>query len=1770
MFALKRLEDAEAHGDHIYAVIRGLGSSSDGKSKSIYAPRAEGQMKALRRAYDVAGYGPETVELVEAHGTGTIAGDAAEFTALDAVFSEAGAGRHQWCALGSVKSQIGHTKAAAGAAGLFKAVMALHHKILPPSIKISQPNPALHIEESPFYLNTQARPWMTSGDHPRRAAVSSFGFGGSNFHVTLEEYQGASPPPPKTRYAQSELFVISAADGSQLVEKMRALQSASGDFDEMARASHKAYSRQDCRVAIIAADLPDLKKKLAFAIEKIEAAPGQGWALPQKIFYGTGGTEGHLGFVFPGQGSQYTQMGADIAMNFDVAREVWDAASKINPELRETVFPRPGFGEEAARSKFVPFKSTSVVQPAIAAMSAALLALLKELGIAPFAVAGHSLGELSALYSADAIDFTDLLRVCKARGKAMEKAGKDHAGAMLAAFASEEALAELINAGREDLVGANFNHPQQTVLSGSVAAMESAASWLSERGIAFKVLPVSGAFHSPLMQTASQDFSAFLQSITFRKPRVEIFNSAGAASTSTDAVDYREYLAAQILMPVRFIDQIKAMYQAGVRTFIEVGPGNILQSFITQILGHMPHQVIALDKRGANGLDSLWEALARLIVAGIDVDLAALWNNVATSEGQAAKREGRMTIPVIGANPKFPRQNNPVTRAASQPAPRPDDPMHKPIEKVPPSAAAAMAAMPQREAAPNGVDKIMHQDPHSNSPIETNSPDIAKPQVAQSDFSDRAVPPAEAAPDAVAARRTSLLAASRAISHDDAPVAASPQSAPAAAPSMAAPAAGEISGILMEIIAEMTGYPVEMLETHMELEADLGVDSIKRIEIFSALRQRVPSLPEVDAAELSALRSLDQIIARLGDVSQAPASASTKDHAETLQADQQCSGDSIAPPSISPSAGMQAASATVPDQPSPPSPLSPPMALPTEQNREDSRPALAEAASPQSAPAAAPSMAAPAAGEISGILMEIIAEMTGYPVEMLETHMELEADLGVDSIKRIEIFSALRQRVPSLPEVDAAELGALRSLDQIIARLGDVSQAPASASTKDHAETLQADQQGSGDSIAPPSISPSAGMQAASATVPDQPSPPSPLSPPRALPTEQNREDSRPALAEAASPQSTPAAAPSMAAPAAGEISGILMEIIAEMTGYPVEMLETHMELEADLGVDSIKRIEIFSALRQRVPSLPEVDAAELSALRSLDQIIARLSTVMSPHGPEGRDGGDVAPGSTLDGAETAPRRPLDDQTSPTLMKAGSAPDAGENAPASGQPVANGHAKTSNDVELNGHDRHHALTRSVRSVTAAPLMRFSSVSFGRRVFLAGDHNDVNEALAQHLAARGMNVDIGHTPPEDAETVIFSFGLHENPEFADTVEAARRLFDIAHKVAPRFEQSGGVFVTLQDTGGDFGLSGQTDHPWVSGFTAFASSAAKEWPKAHVKAIDIECGDRQPEDIAAALELELLCGWDTNWVGLREDGQRSTITKKDTNPVAHRSRHLRAMDVILVTGGARGITNAVLQSLTAETKLRIALLGRQALIDEEPATQGAMSEKDLKAALIKDMTQRGDGPTPALVNKKLSAILKNREIHENLKKLTDAGNEVRYFSVNIQDEAAVDQIVQKVRTDWGLISGLIHGAGELVDKKISALTREEFERVYRTKVIGLRNLLKSTEGEPLRFISLFSSIVASSGNPGQLAYGMANSVLNGVAAWENRRRGQDCNVRSIMWGPWHGGMVTPDLQERFKTHGIHCIPLNDGALAATDEVFDADASTAEVIITANGFA
>ena len=379
MMTLRRLADAERDGDPIYAVIRGLGTSSDGRARSIYAPVAEGQARALRRAYQSSGISPATVELVEAHGTGTPAGDKAEFRGLSLVYDEAEKERRGWCALGSVKSQIGHTKGAAGVAGLFKAVMALHHKVLPPTIKVDRPDPVLKVEESPFYLNTRTRPWVRPCDHPRRAAVSAFGFGGTNYHVVLEEYQGPHRAG-KTRLFPSELLVWSAGSAAELRQLCEATLARLPGTEEnpalpaLARETQDAFrTEQPARLAVVASDLADLKSKLTRARIVLEQGTSS-FAAPDGVYLELNREPGLVALLFPGQGSQYVGMGSDLALAFDCVRQVWDEAAAeplSDRPLHQLVYPRPAFGDEERRRQSAELNATEWAQPALGACSLA-------------------------------------------------------------------------------------------------------------------------------------------------------------------------------------------------------------------------------------------------------------------------------------------------------------------------------------------------------------------------------------------------------------------------------------------------------------------------------------------------------------------------------------------------------------------------------------------------------------------------------------------------------------------------------------------------------------------------------------------------------------------------------------------------------------------------------------------------------------------------------------------------------------------------------------------------------------------------------------------------------------------------------------------------------------------------------------------------------------------------------------------------------------------------------------------------------------------------------------------------------------------------------------------------------------------------------------------------------------------------------------------------------------------------------------------------------
>ncbi|MFO7634431.1 MAG: beta-ketoacyl synthase N-terminal-like domain-containing protein, partial [Caldilinea sp.] len=679
MLALRRLEDAERDGDRIYAVIRGVGSSSDGKGTAVYAPKASGQAYALRRAYAAAGYSPRTVELLEAHGTATKAGDVAEFTGASSVFAEADPESTQWCAIGSVKSQIGHTKGAAGAASLIKAVLALHHKVLPPTIKVERPNPNLAIEESPFYINTQARPWIRDASHPRRVGVSSFGFGGSNFHVTMEEYTGGRRKD-EFRPSPVELFLVSANDVVGITDAARQLTGGydNGDgFQFLARSTQVAFRSTDrLRLAVVASDLADLCAKLDAAAAAIERDPASAQQSPTGWFYSGEGAPNHAGklaFLFPGQGSQYVGMGGDLAMTFADSRAVWDEAANLEFEqggrLHEVVFPRPVFSDDDRTAQETRLRATEWAQPAIGVASLSLLTLLSKLGVKPDAVGGHSFGEVTALYAAGALDRKAFFSVARKRGELMAEAAAMFPGAMTAISHAADAVASLLANWNTGVVIANHNSPEQVVISGIENAIQATEEKLREAAIRFQRLPVSTAFHSSVVRPAAAPFRAFLDHIGIHKPLMPVYANSVAAVYSGVPDAIRETLAGQIAEPVRFAEQIEAMYAAGVRTFVEVGPGTVLTNLVKSCLKERPHRALTLDRKGQHGLTSLWQGLGQLAVAGVAVAMDRLWDGVSYGDDPRTRKTPKLAVNISGVN--YDKPYPPAGGAAGRAAPNP-------------------------------------------------------------------------------------------------------------------------------------------------------------------------------------------------------------------------------------------------------------------------------------------------------------------------------------------------------------------------------------------------------------------------------------------------------------------------------------------------------------------------------------------------------------------------------------------------------------------------------------------------------------------------------------------------------------------------------------------------------------------------------------------------------------------------------------------------------------------------------------------------------------------------------------------------------------------------------------------------------------------------------------------------------------------------------------------------------------------------------------------
>ncbi|MGH8549948.1 MAG: SDR family NAD(P)-dependent oxidoreductase, partial [Methylococcales bacterium] len=1528
---LKRRDDAERDGDRIYAVIRAVGGASDGRSKGLSTPRLEGQVRALERAYEQAAFPPTTIGLFEAHGTGTVVGDRTECLALRSLLNGT---EQKSIAVGSVKSAIGHTKCAAGTAGLIKAALSLQRRVLPPTLHVQTPNPKAGLDDGPLFLCAEPQPWIQS-EYPRRAGVSSFGFGGTNFHVVLEEYDGDPRGERATGLRKNrpgELFIFSDNSRAGLSAKItrfstglkRALKAGAElrlldlaytvhrQMDTVSQATHVA--------SIVSSSVTDLIDKL----ERIErqlnqTAPSRVTEpLSKGIFLGENlsADQVRIAFLFPGQGSQFPNMLRELAIEFSEVSETFTEADRVLSEqldrpLSRFICPPAVFTDQDQKAAADNLKATHIAQPALGACDVAILRLLRSFGVLPDMVAGHSYGELVALHAAGCIDAPTLFSLSYERGRAimdLTVGAPCDLGQMLAVTATEtEVLAALGNLSGVGI--ANRNSPRQLVLSGSTLGIQEAERRLLTASFNCVRIPVACAFHSPVIEPARRRFAEVLSGTDFDSPKLPVYSNTTGTIYPKDPDQISELLCDHLVMSVHFVDQIQNIHREGARVFVEVGPNGILSRLVDETLSGEAHTVVTTSPRNEAGLLSFLEALAKLSVAGIRVDLERLfearqpkildlpaeaeackvgrpahlwWVNAVRAWPMSARVEPILRVQMMGDKPNLPSN--------------------------PDIAAATVKGSPRQRI-----------DPHrsASTPVATNS-EFAESPVADLEMGD-----------------------------------------------------------LMEFQVTMRAF----LETQQKvMEAYLQGGQVQSLQ-FSSLN-RAGAIASVSAP-------------------------SDEPEEQPLKLE----------PSI---------------------PLMPAL----EHRSDKSGTSHSEAVVDSGADVR---LSRP---ELEQRLLALVAERTGYPTDALSMDVNLEADLGIDSIKRVEIMGAFRRVL--LPSLDEPPKGFMERMSQ-------------SRSLNEILDTMQ--------------------------TLLDGEAEAAPKQPARA---------------------DVPAIKPGIGVgPSRPELEQRLLALVAERTGYPTDALSMDVNLEADLGIDSIKRVEIMGAFRRAL--LPSMDEPpnwfmeRMSETRSLNGILEVMETLLETPAEAEIEKFREAGARKQSGLQP---EPCSDSCPCCVVVPGYAPVDAEAA-----------------IDLIG--RVLLVTDDGRGVSKAVLEEITRR--GGEARIVPEEHLVNAASAKEFVQL-TRIDSGrvdgliHLLPLRQ---VSAYPGIDNEELRNCVQSELKgLLYLIQALASDFERKrSGPFCVLCFSQGGGEFSGESADeaifPWRGGLAGMLKTAAKEWDFVRWRSVDV---DELPDVSQVMYELGVTGNVE---VGIR-NGKRMVnevkIFDSGLEAGSDATDLLNENSVVLVTGGARGITAEIAKEIACRSGAKFILVGRSVHPGkiEDPVTAGQLDAGGLRGALTKHFRANGQNASLREVEKEVHQVLAAREIRRTLKELADSGSKVEYIPCDVADQQSLSRLVEDVQARHGTIDVLVHGAGTIEDRYIRDKTDESFDRVFDSKVGSINTLTRLLDLSKLKLVVLFSSVSGFMGNPGQVDYAAANETLNRIA----HRLAKFCpgRVVSLNWGPWSGtGMV-----------------------------------------------
>jgi len=1639
---LKRLEDAERDGDRIYAVIRGVGGSSDGRGKSMTAPRPEGQVVALRRAYEQAGILPSTVGLIEAHGTGTVAGDASELASLMELFRGSGAAART-CAVGSVKSMIGHTKAAAGVTGLIKAALALHWRVLPPTLNVTDPSSKLLDPGCPFYLNTEAQPWAANGE-PRRAGVSAFGFGGSNFHAVLEEYRDdvrRSTDGVLGRQWPAELFFWTAADKPALAAALdataRQVSGARCDFTSLAHAVCASASSADrlsgVRLAIVASSQAELLERIAAAKTALLESPDSLRDAKRGIYLGAGPLDGKIAFLFPGQGSQYPGMLRELAVRMPEFRDMFASADKILPPVEgfpfsRTMYPGSTFTDQERDRLMSALTETNVAQPALGVVDTATYKLLDRLGIHPDMVAGHSYGEYVALHAAGVLSEKDMLLMSRARGQAIKDSISGDAGAMAAIAAVPQKVAEGI-ASFPAVTIANYNGPLQTIIAGPTAAVLEAVKHFENAGVDARRVPVACAFHTPLMENAAKQFNQSLAATEFQKPRLPVFSNTLAKAYPEDAAQVRELLEQHMVNPVRFSAEIEAMYEEGARVFVEAGPKSVLSGLARQVLKGKPVNVLPIDGGAKSGFSHFVHTLAQMAALGMDLNLTEVFS------GRVRERLDLQRLSKEGPRAAWMLNPSRVYSSARSTAPKP--PVKLVLEGT--AHASAPIATPAPPPIPVPQEVAMVSSGAADSAIlqfqnlmtqflETQTAVMTAYLQASSGVPIAATPltVTPVIPESVAAPP---LTYSAPVPPPPAVVVArlAPEAVPSPVP-RTVNVQRDLRSDLLRIVAARTGYPVEILSLDAAIEADLGIDSIKKVEILGEFR-RLFSASEQDRIravmeKLTSATTLGQILERVTAAVGEPT------------------------PSVAPVVGAAA---------------SQPSGVTTRDFAAD--------------------------------LLRIVAARTGYPVEMLALDAAIEADLGIDSIKKVEILGEFRR------QFSASEQESLRAVMEKLTTAQTFQQ------ILDHARIA----------LGTPA--------------------------PSALPT---------------------AVVPAHAAPAPTfDIAGNLLRIASARTGYPADMLSLDADLEADLGIDSIKRVEIIGELRR---SLPEADQElvravidQLTTARTLQQIVDKVHGALRSPTASAREPAIAPSGSPSVPAPPAkgvPQFRLSTIECPTPL-----------------PKLTTHAGrvtiiTDDETGLAADLAAELQQRNERPVLLRHGVGVALATEGAYSTDLSDAASVADAVRQIRTAYGSVGAVVHLLPlrekrDWREVPMDAWRKHVQLDVKSLYALVRSAEDDLRK---RGKANGALVAAITGRGGLFGIEPCAGlDPGHFAVADFVKTLALELDNVRCRVLDVDSADGRAI-LRRKIMDELAADEDALQIGLPGD-RRLTVTPRFLSAEAReRVKTPDSSWVFLLTGGARGITAEIARTIAQRYKSRLILAGASPMPPEESSDTASLTDAAaIRGVLLERLRSEGKAVKPASVEAAYQRLSRDREIRRNLAEISQCGAPVEYHSVDVRDEAAFSSLIDQIYARHGRIDVVIHGAGIIEDKLIRDKTPDSFDRVIHTKADSSFVLLQKLRFADLKCLVFMSSISAALGNRGQADYAAANGVMNGMASMLAAKH--PGAVVALNWGPWdRAGMVSQSVRDQFLATGVQMIDVEGGVRVTLDAIETGE--TCPLIIVGDG--